>query len=256
MVNRKKIYKGVLGLLAVLVVLSVINATQFARVGAAYSYTVSNYGAYVHFLTRDGDPIDSSKPVLTSSGNTSYSLSLGIWCPGTNKTYTAAFAIVNEEDYAVTLVGVNVEGTGIDYVYIYAHKNANKTCTADKIVTDVAANRETVAGESALLWNGSAGKGSGTWVLAKGDGNTATYDHDGDAAAPYYNATWNADNINAWHYDKILDWGYTDSNQPATNGTSDYVWIEICLQIPSTVTSSETAYTGTISFMFESAIEV
>jgi len=47
--------------------------------------------------------------------------------------------------------------------------------------------------------------------------------------------------------------GYTNWDQPATNGTSDYVWIEICLQIPSDATGA--SYTGNIGFMFEATIE-
>ena len=260
MVNKKKIYKGVLGLLAVLVVLSVINATQFARVGAAYSYTVSNMGADVHFITCDGNPVDNTKPLLVSSANASYSISLGTWCPGTNKTFTAAFGIVNEEDYPITLVGVNVEGTGIVNMHIFAHSNKGKTCTIDKIVTDDASKRETnadAANQIAALWNGTLGasaKASGTWVLGAGDDNGATYD-DNPAAGNNYNATWQGAGINAWKYDKVDDWGMS-AGQTATNGTSDYVWIEICLQIPPGTVSSETAYTGTISFMFEASTEL
>ncbi|TET91479.1 MAG: hypothetical protein E3J35_01845 [Methanomassiliicoccales archaeon] len=236
---RKKTLIG----LAMLVAISTVLATQYGVIQVSWDYEITTSDNYVHWLSRDTSPTDTSKPLIYSSDNKTYSISLGKWAQATNKTYTAAFAIVNEEAYSITLDKVVVTGTGKDYMYIYVHEHAQKTCneafTADSSKQEASSDYKT-------MWDGSSGSTTHYWVLVAGDQSTNTYS-DGTTTL---DATWDS-TYYGWKFDATDDTGNT---KEAVNGTADYVWVEVGLIIPSSATAA--SLSGTIYFEFEATSEI
>lgn len=238
------IRKKVLLPLVLLVALSTVMATQYGVIRVDYSYQITCRDNYIHFLARDTDPTSTTKPLIYQSSNdTYYQFDLGKWAQGTNKTYTAAFAIVNEEAYAVNLDKVVVVGTGADYMYIYVHEHAQKTCNS--AFTSDSSDQEAAA-DYKVMWDGSSGSASNYWVLAGGDQNTSSYS-DGTTTL---DATWDG----TYFVSKFDSTDDTGNTKEAVNGTADYVWVEVGLIIPTS--ASAATMSGTIYFEFEATSEV
>jgi len=197
--------------------LSAAIATQYARVSIAYEYGISATDGAIRFIARDTAP--DGKYVLQNSANT-LKLSLGSFAPGTNKTYTAAFGIVNEESFNIYLYNVSVTGSGNQYIKIWLHKNPNVTASNDA--------------SSILVWNGDYTTFSNITFYA-GNNNAGNANSDaGTILTPL-------DAVNNVRYN-------TTSGSIGDN--NDYWWVQVSIDIPNG--ASDATYTGNILFSFTS----
>ena len=95
-----------------LIILSTVMATQYATTKVGYTYSlVHPSNADIRYVASDNS--SSGGHVLRVAGNNAsggryLSMEFGNWSEGQNKSYTAAFAIVNEEPFPVTINSVSV----------------------------------------------------------------------------------------------------------------------------------------------------
>ncbi len=197
--------------------LSAAIATQYARVSIAYEYGISANNGAIRFIARDTAP--DGKYVLQNVGNT-LKLSFGSFTPGTNKTYTAAFGIVNEESFNIYLYNVSVMGSGSQYVKIWLHKNPNVTASNDA--------------SSILVWDGSH----------KTFSNITFYAGNNDASNAYSDA-----GMISTPLDVTNNVRYNTASGTIGNN-NDYWWVQVSIDIPNGV--SDATYTGNILFSFTS----
>ncbi|MBN1281241.1 MAG: hypothetical protein JXA00_06295 [Candidatus Thermoplasmatota archaeon] len=213
-------------------------ATQYATTKVPYTFGIVHpSNADIRFVASDNCS-DDNLPVLRVSNNASGSqfveIKLGDWFPNSVKNYTAAFAIVNEEQFPVNITHVNVSGDASTYIDIWLHTNR----TIEAALEADAADYEKVvsAGVSQHTSNSVA------WVLAEGDGNVA-----------YMNGTGEYGIYTDWDPDDSAHIRYNGStNIWAKNQTRDWVWVQITLNIPSGA-SANSAATGQIWFHFEAS---
>jgi len=214
-----------------LVVLSMTMATQYAVTKVGYTYSIVHPSdADIRFIGFDNSS-DAVRVLRTASGtNTSGSLNLeirlGNLSENQNKTYTAAFGIVNEEKFAVNITHVVLDtDTGVDYMKIWLHGRPNMKAADDET--------------SVLIWDMGAvagvANGSTAWTLAAGNANAADM---------------NGTNIET-DFDDNAHVRYTieDDQTWATSGDHDFVWIQISVDIPDG--ASTASATGNLRFYFE-----
>ena len=221
-VDRRLILLGVM-----LVILSMTMATQYVTTKVDFTYTlVHPSNADIRFIASDNST--DGKMVLrvsgdNSSGNRALQVRLGgNWSENYNKTYTAAFGIVNEENISVTISHVNVStyAGATDYLHIWLHGDRDA--------------RQEDDGTSVCVWNkGSVGFGAtdSVWVLGAGNGNAWDMN---THANPTISTRWN----------ETAHVRYSLSDVNAVNSTDDYVWVQISLDIPSGATAG--TYAGLI----------
>ena len=224
-VDRRLAFIGIL-----LIVLSMTMATQYATTKMTYSYTlVHPSNADIRFIGSDNASMGVK--VLRVGGNNASGQEYLILVFGTNltvnqnKTYTAAFGIVNEERFPVYLTNVTVVSTPADYMYVWAH--GNRTLNTDGMKA---------------LWKQGAIAGlttaSNSWKLGAGDQNASNMSVGPGKA---FSTPW----------DSTAHVRYSYCDTSAVNGTSDFVWIMVSFNIPSGATTG--SYTGTIYVNFRAA---
>jgi hypothetical protein len=222
--ERKLTFVGVM-----LIVLSMTMATQYATTKVGYSYTIVHpSNADIRFIGSDNS---SDGRVLRVDGSNSTKVSLilefGNWSADSNKTYTAAFGIVNEEMIAVNIMNINVSANGSDpdYLQIWIHGDRDQ-----KIQND---------GTSVYMWNNGSSENPDTsvaWTLGAGDRNTSNMT----------NGTLNIPT--PWDTTRHVRYSVNDTS--AQNGTSDFVWVQVSLNIPKNPDASASR-TGRIWIHFK-----
>jgi|GEM_PF-583111 len=241
--------KKIIALLIVLGVITSIVAVQMTLMKQEVTHKVSTYSSCIRFMARDQSlNISDTWSLIRSNDNKTWTIKLGNWTVGTNRSYAAVFAVVNEEPFEIKLTKIEVVGTTrpvgegefwiSDFLRIWVHSHPRYWCNPDLAGDDVL---EEDANKT-LMWNGSASTG-GYWTLSAGDGNVSTYSNGTYA----YNSTWNS-TYHTWL------WDGTERGVYAQNGTADYVWLQMDLMIPNTALNG--TYAGDIKFFFEAAAEV
>ncbi len=223
-----------------LVVLSVTMATQYSITRIAFSYTIVHPSdADIRFIGSD-NASDGRLLRVSGTNDTSATLTLdfGNWSVNTNKTFSAAFGIVNEEYFAVNITNISV-ATDYDHMKIVLHSNPDQKCSSDTT--------------SVFAWgNGSAGESDPLWTLAYGDNNPTTC---------RYNVSNSSTEIKT-PFDPVKQVRYTRDNTETRNANltdnkhnltwaSDYVWVEISIDLTGVEDSG--ARTGNIWVNFEAA---
>ena len=222
--DRRLVLIGVM-----LVVLSMTMATQYATTRVTYSFTIAHPSdSDIRYIGSDNSSGDNQRVLRVTNNATTdekyATIELGSWMPDSEKNYTAAFGIVNEEQFSVNITYINVSGHNTSFLTIWLHHDRDADYTGD------------VADQQVLMWNGASGSVYGAsdcaWTL--GAGNSDASDCDAGATS----------------WDDTAGVRYSESNTDATNGTDDFVWVGISLDIPSDewITS---ARTGTIYIHFE-----
>ena len=212
-----------------LVVLSMTMATQYATTKITYSYAlVHPSDADIRFIGSDNSTDGRVLAVAGTNGTTaSLTFHFGNWSAGTNVTYTACFGIVNEETNNVNITHINVStSAGSDYLQIWLHGDRDTKAGSD--------------GTSVLMWNEGSlinGADSPAWVLGSGDSNSENMSAGAGSNIP---TTW----------DDFRGVRYSTANTNAVNGTSDFVWVQISLDLPSTPTATNS---GTIWIHFQAS---
>lgn len=209
-IDRRLTFVGIM-----LIVLSMTMATQYAITRVGYVYKVVHPSdANIRFIGSDYSS-NTTKRVLQALNNGTtgtIKVELGEWFGGTNKTFTAAFGIVNEEPFAVNITHCNVSTvTGQDYLEISLHGMRKS-----KIEDD--------SGDTVFLWNKGSIVSAATstaWVLAAGDQDPWTM----DGSQPGGIST-------LWDSTSGVRW--STYNTTAVNETDDYVWVQISLNLPQT----------------------
>ncbi len=207
-----------------MVAISAVVATQYARAELSYTYNINHpSNGFIRFVGGD-NATDGIRVLRADASNTSIQLDFGELTAGINKTYTAAFAIVNEENFSVNIKDIEVSNiSGADYLQIWLH--GDPTAKAGGV----------------FMWNGTdIGNEDQTptdttaWTLATG--NSDPSDMDGTNIATGWDTTARV--------------RYTEVTTDATSGTDDYVWVQISIDVPSSPDNFN-AHTGTITFDFE-----
>jgi len=217
-----------------LIVLSMTMATQYATTKVSYTFGIVHpSNADIRYIGADNSSADNIRVLRVSnnaSGSRYVTISLGDWMPNSVKNYTAAFAIVNEEQFSVNITHVNVSGDASTYIDVWLHGNR----------TTDAGSETAPAGEKVI----SAGVAQHTatsvaWVLAAGNGDPN--DMNGSTDEYSIQTPW----------DSTADVRYNHTtNIDGRNGTRDWVWVQISLNIPSGA-SDDSAAVGQIWFHFE-----
>jgi hypothetical protein len=220
-----------------LIVLSMTMATQYATTKVAYTFGIVHpSNADIRFIGSDNSSGNGSRVlriVGNTSGNQAVVISLGDWMPNSNKTYTAAFGIVNEEPFSVNITHINISGTGATDISIWVHKSR----TVDAI------NENSTDNGVLSVHKGVSSHTSANceWTLGAGDGNTSTMN----------GASYATRFLTYWDIQSHVRYNDTCATA-ATNGTSDFVWVQINLNIPSGASLAPTA-TGQMWIHFEAS---
>ena len=244
-IDRRLMLLGIM-----IIVLSMTMATQYAVTKIGYSYTIAHPSEEdIRFIgsdnsSDDGDRVlrvlDNATPVMT--------IELGDWAPNTNNTYTAAFGIVNEEQFAVNITYIEViraAGNTSDYLQIWLHGNATLNVSDDS--------------SSVFMYdNGTMKNSSATtaWTLGRGDGDTSTMTVNCSShSAAWTNLTTPWDGTSYVRYyetatgSNLSAYGVGTSGRTVDNA-SDFVWVQISLNLPAQVDATG-AHGGTIWIHFE-----
>ena len=228
-IDRRLVLIGVM-----LIVLSMTMATQYAVTKANYSYAIVHpSNADIRYIGSDNSSDDNQRVLRVSnngSGTQFLTIELGDWAAKQRKNYTAAFAIINEEQFAVNITHINVSGTNPTYMDIWLHGDRDADYTADgaavvKVVDDGVASYD--ANDVA-------------WTLAAGDGTTTTMCADGDTQL-----------TTLWDATSNIQYSINDANN-SVNETSDFVWVGISLNIPSDAAAAASV-TGKILIHFKAS---
>ena len=221
-IGKRLLVVGILFLM-----LGIVIATQYAVTRTGYVFTVVHPSdANIRFIGSDlsGDGIRVLRAVNNGTTGT-IQVSLGNFSAGCNKTYTAAFCIVNEESFVVNITHINVSTAGADYLQIWLHGERKSDVGSD-------------SGDVAFLWNKGVQVSQSTstaWTL--GQGNNDASDMDGSGASTLWDGTSGV--------------RYSTYNTTAVNGTDDYVWVQISLDLPQN--PSEDGETGALFIHFEAS---
>ena len=208
---RKKILLVGIGV----VILSAAVATQYARITIGYEFSVVHPSdGLIRFVALDNATDGHRLLRVIDNGTGEMKLKFGNISQGMVKTYTAAFAIVNEEGFKVNITGISFTGTGQQYVRVWLHSHANTEASSDG---------------GLQIWDGS--NSQGWWILDAGNGDNTTME---STSTP-----WDSD-------DHIR---YAADTPVAINGSTDFVWVQISIDASSSATKGD--YSGTLEFTFK-----
>jgi hypothetical protein len=228
--------RAIIGLMALLIAITAIAATQYGRVQLTATATLSHQFKDVQFVSHDFAPEDPVAPcgatadrVLCSDGDGTFVLGLGTWTRFDVKVFSGAFGIANAELGVVTIDRITcLDTVGLDicdYMNITAHSNANMYCYGPAVGDWQASGAET--GSCVSFWEFGVETAAGTWDLAAADGVTTGY----PGGTLTYGAT-GACGCYAAAYDAATGdetWESAGGDQTATSGTDTHVWIEVAL---------------------------
>jgi len=232
----------VIGMLLVVTTMAV--ATQFAITDMKYEYeivipTIPDFG--IKYIGSDNSS-DGIRVLRTiPSEEEGFKIVLGNVSMNYQWTYSAAFGIVNEDKFAKCITHIDVYSSTTTYLKIWLH--GKKNVNADNISNDPT---------SVLMYdNGTVVNRKDTiaWTLAIGDNNVKTL---------CSNVTNNLDIVaHDIEYTTYTKWDETASVRYSLNDTdakseiSDYVWVQVELNIPQSV-DAEDAHIGSIHIHFKS----
>ena len=214
-----------------LVVLSMTMATQYATTKVSYTYSIVHPSdADIRFIGSDNGSNGRVLKALNNGTTATVQLSFGNWSANSNKTYTAAFGIVNEEKMAVNITHINVSNTTANYMQIWLHSNRS-TNAVDDVGSVYVYNNGSTCGYTSS---------SCAWKLGAGNQNASDMSDDGIASL-----------LTKW--DGTAGVRYSENNvNYSRNGTSDFVWVQISISLPPNVDIGG-AHNGTIWIHFKAS---
>ncbi|RLF37379.1 MAG: hypothetical protein DRM99_00535 [Thermoplasmata archaeon] len=232
-VNRKWMILAIMFLL-----LNMAVATQYAVTKIGYVYTIVHPSdASIRYIGSDNSS-DGIRVLRVSGSNVTdiqLVLRLGdIYSSNMKKTFTAAFGLVNEETYPINITYINVSSSNYTYMKIWLH--GNRTANANSTLTDPS---------SVFMWDNNTivnATNTTAWTLASGDANSS---------GMCYNVSDRTNCTIPTPWDETAHVRYSINNSNATSGVSDFVWVQITVDIPESVESIG-AHTGTIWIHLES----
>lgn len=218
--------------------LNMIVATQYAVTKIGYEYYLLHpSNSNIRFIGSDNSS-DGKRILRVIDSNITrvgVKLRLGDKFALNQITYfTAAFGIVNEENFTVNITHINVSSEYATYLKIWLHGDR-----------DANANDTMFDPSSVLMWdnNTMVNESSTTaWSLAAGN-------EDPDDMC--YNITDRALFSVPTDWDDSAHVRYSLDNNNAVSNYSDFVWVQIAVDIPE-VADSIGLHSGTIWIHFES----
>ncbi len=210
-----------LSILAVLfLILNVVVATQYAVTKIGYEYTlVHPCNASIRYIGSDNST-DGQRVLRIEGDNVSnirIKLNLGdVYSTNMQRTFSAAFGIVNEENSSLNITHLNVTSDNYTYMKIWLHgdRDANANSTANDPST-------------VLMWDNYTlvnATNTTAWTLAEGNE---------DPSDMCYNVSNRAGTSISTEWDNISHVRYSKDNNNAVSGVSDFVWVQIMIDIPS-----------------------
>jgi hypothetical protein len=220
-----------------------IVATQYAHTKIGYEYNIVHPSdADIRYIGSDNSTGGRLLRVADPVANGSLKLSLGNWSAGTNKMYSAAFGIVNEEQVPVDIMYINVSSDTYTYMKIWLH--GNRSANANSTDTDPT---------TVLMYdNGSTinDPNVSAWTLGQGNGNSSDVCSDISDRGIYSSDT-------PWDETQQVRYSLNDSNAygvgidgKTADNASDFVWIQVAIDIPENVDASG-LHTGDIYIHFQ-----
>ncbi len=225
-IDRRLMLTGVL-----LVVLSMTMATQYATTRVTYSFSIVHPSeSDIRYIGSDNSSGDNQRVLrVNNNATTPYAtIELGSWMPNSEKNYTATFGIVNEEVLPVNITYINVSGVNASYIDIWLHGDRDTD-----VSLDAGTPIKVVEGGAALYDADDV-----VWTLGAGDADPTNM-----------NASGGGDILTPW--DETSHVRYSVSDWDATNETSDFVWIQVSLDIESDASAGSP--TGTIFIHFKAS---
>ncbi len=231
-VNSKLMIVGV-----ILLVLNMVMATQYAVTQLTYEFYITHpCDSDIRYIGSDNST--EGKRLLIIVGDNVTEIGLKIYLGNISRNqqsyFSAAFGIVNEEQYRLNITHINVSSFNTTYMKIWLHGNRNAN-----------ANSTTYDPSAILMWdNGTLVNTSDTvaWTLAAGNSNTS------DMCA---NVSNRASTTIFTSSEETPHFIYSSNNTNATSGISDYVWVQVGVDIPATVDDAS-LHSGIIWIHFES----
>ena len=238
-----KIWKKALVVLVLAATVMGVAATQYAKLGVSFEYTIDTPTSLIQLMAGDGAVVGSGY-VLTNNGGV-YKVQLGTFAAGFNKTYTAAFAIVNAEaNVMLRITKIDAGNTnGGQYLVIALHKSKDTSVfntPSDGIIYFDKGTWYDYSTNGYVLANGAGTYDTTTTPLKYGDSATwppaswtsATYDGTNHVWTP--GSTVNADHL---------------TTASGTTG-ANFVWVQI------TIDNSATAgtYTGGSIYIYVQSV--
>ena len=221
-----------------LVITTMAVATQFAISDIQYEYeiiipVIPDYG--VNYIGSDNSS-DGIRALRKDQNNDpdSFKIVLGNVSINYQWSYSAAFGIVNEDKFNKHITHIEVSTSNSTYLKIWLH--GDRDSNANNVSNDPT---------SVLMYdNGTVVNGSDTvaWTLAPGDR---------DATTICINTTERKRYTNITSWDETAGVRYSLNNTNAMSGISDFVWVQVELNIPSSV-ETDGVHTGPIYIHFES----
>jgi len=225
--DRRLVLLGVM-----LVVLSMTMATQYATTRVTYSFAIVHPSeSDIRYIASDNSSDDNKRVLRVNDNGTGtqfVTMELGDWMPNSDKNYTAAFGIVNEEQFAVNITYINVSGTNDSYLTMWLHGDRDADYGGD------GAASVKVLDDGAALYDAD----DVVWTLAAGNGVSTDMSADGSTQL-----------TTPWDSTSSIMYSHNNANN-SVNETSDFVWVGISLQLPSDAGSGTTP-TGTIYIHFK-----
>lgn len=229
---------------ALFLVLNMAVATQYAVTKIEYGYYIIHPSdSNIRYIGSDNTTGGRVLRVAGPNGTaTSLKLVFGNWSPGTNKVYSAAFGIVNEEQIPVSIMYINISSQNYTYLKIWLHgdRDANANSISNDPTTVLIYDNGTIVNAS----------NTAAWTLAPGNDNPNDMCSNVLDRTNYStNTTWDETQHVRYSVNNSNAYGVGMVGRTATNA-SDFVWVQIAVDIPSTADSSE-LHTGTIWIHFE-----
>lgn len=229
-IDRRLVLIGVM-----LIVLSMTMATQYAQTKIAYSFAIVHpANADIRFIGSDNSS-DNIRVLRINNNNSGYqtlSIDLGDLAIGQRKNYSAAFGIVNEEQFKVNITYINITGTNSSYIDIWLHGDRDQDYPNDNTAVMVVQDGTALYDQNSVVW-----------TLGIGDGNASSMDDDPNSGGTI---------STPWDYDGTSNVRYSTSDTDATNETSDFVWVGITVDLTN-VNAGIGSPTGTIYIHFKSS---
>ena len=231
----------IIGILVVFLNMTI--ATQYAVTKVGYEYSIVHPSeANIRFIGSDNTTGGRVLRVDGPNGTSALKITLGNWSAGTNKIYSAAFGIVNEEQVPVKIMYINVSSANYTYMRIWLHgdRDVNANNTNNDPTTVFMFDNNTVVNATNIT----------AWTLAPGDGDTSNMCSNVSNRTLYSsNTTWDNTSHVRYSYNDSIGYSVGTFNRTASNA-SDFVWVQIAIDIPSAVDAAG-AHTGTIWIHFE-----
>ena len=242
-VKGMKVNKKLLVIATLFLSLNMIMATQYAVTKIGYEFNIVHPSdANIRYIGSDNSSGGRLLRVAGTNGTGSLKLTFGDWSAGTNKMYSAAFGIVNEEQVPVDIMYIDVSSDNSTYLKIWLHGNrsANANSTDNDPTTVLMYDNGSIIND----YNVSA------WTLAQGNGDADDMCSDiSDRGTYSSNTTWDETQQVRYSLNDSIGYGVGIDGKTADNA-SDFVWIQVAIDIPNDVDGSG-LHTGNIEVHFK-----